>query len=153
MVCSPHQYTLTRMAMPVYQARQDTISYAPSQLLRLYQGNNVFQSSYTATTLPQVNYNFSSTTQDSSLFPLVFQSSSHLPEEKKEESPLTQMELSYTPQIVSPQFNSGLYSLPITYGSQQSTLIENQAQLKMRNDLPQLIQRELAELQVQVQHV
>lgn len=153
MVCSPHQYTLTRMAMPVYQARQETMSYAPSPPLRLYQGNNVFQSSYTATTLPEANYNLSTNTIDSSLFQPVFSSTTSPDEEKKEESPLAQMELSYTPQIVSPQFNSGLYSLPITYGSQQPTFIENPAQLKMRNDLPQLIRRELAELQTQVQHV
>lgn len=165
MVCSPHQYTLMKMAMPVYQSAR---SYAPP-IYQLnsptfsYQGERISQRQYTPAALTQMDYNPLTQTQDAPLFlPEVKFIPSANPDAKKEASAV---EINPLPTKTAAQlhFAPNLYSLPINYQAQpQGRLTETDSNSMGSNsidgnslitNLTQLIQRELLNLQLQVQHV
>ncbi len=153
MVCRPHQYILNRMAMPAYQARQEaTQLYAPFQPRRFYQGESLSQSKYAPAILPPANYNSSTAALDLPLF-LPARQSASLVNENKEEVTARGIKTQTTRAETRPTLNFGLYSLPVKYEARCSVPAVTRDDQELRNELSQLIQQELQELNVRVQHV
>lgn len=153
MVCSPHQYTLMKMAMPTYQFARNYAApiYALNPSSPQYLGEGISQSRYTPATLPQMDYGPLAQTQEAPLFqPTAQFVHSVSPDAKKETST---MEVNPSSTRAAVPHNSNLYSLPINYQAQPQEQRAETSRNGIIDNLAQLIQRELLNLQLQVQHV
>ena len=151
MVCRPHQYILTKMAMPAYQPRSNAgTSYTISQP-ESYMGGGVLQSRYTSATTPQVNYNLSTATGDQSMFQPLFQTALLPNEQAKDQVSTIEKMVQPSSVVISNSANPTFYILPIMYVPQPSTPNQSQDNFNLKKDLSQLIQQELAEFELPIQ--
>lgn len=155
MVCSPHQYTLIKMAMPVYQptSQYAARAYALNLSSPLYQRAPNFQSRYISGALPQMDYNLSAQSQEEPLFQPTAQFVHSVSPNTKKETSTMEINPHLTRTAVSSISAPGLYSLPINYNAQPQEQRSETSRNGLIDNLAQLIQRELLNLQLQVQHV
>ncbi|MBI2151946.1 hypothetical protein HYU21_04430 [Candidatus Woesearchaeota archaeon] len=155
MVCNTHQYTLTKMAMSTYQPRSNSgASYALSRPVRFYEGTTNSPNNYTSAKIPQVNYNLSTATGDQSMFQPLFQTALLSSEQAKDQVSTIEQIVQPSNVVISNPPNPTLYTLPVMYVSQPSTLDQSKDNFvnpKFKKDLSQLIQQELAGFEPQVQ--
>jgi hypothetical protein len=159
MVCKPHQYTLMKMAMPTYES---ALAYAPqiysvsqnyNKNFTQYQSEFVPQTTYTSNTLSRDDYTaFTQTAPVTWSEPRVaFDSLTDQPLQKSSA-------IEYIPQqSAQDKVNANVYSLPFYYKSNNFFSLDKGDKVdknaNMKEQLSQLIQRELLNLQLQVHHV
>lgn len=153
MVCAPHQYTLTKMAMSAYQPRPGAAMFYTSNQSERYLGGGIAQSGYTTSMTPQVNYNLATATGDQFAFQPLFQTSLLPNEQTRSDVSTIEKMLQPGGVVISDSPNPTPYSLPLMYVSQLSIPANSQENSSSQKDLSKLIQQELAELRTQVQYV